>query len=371
MLKGWRAPSLAVKNRRREGQSIFAYSYIADTFLVTPRAKEIISKEFGSEFEWLPAKSIDGDLYFANCINVVDLVDIESSEIEYYGDDKGGVGSVKQYVPKIDIVERFSVIRWSAKPNTTFITSRFVDFLESAQLKGMDPDPIWDSEVAPYSRYAGRAEIAERPEVFGPNGFRRGFEHAWPEEWKPASKRRKSSSPSSPPAPARPAVQVSDCTSEELDWIEQRRQAGMALLSLSDDQVRKDAVMSVYDWVNGRHSARPVGPPSAQTMPSTDDIDAAACVVAHAFVAQFGWTWRAVDEGHGQGRHLVVMATDGFYIDPWREIERSLAVPPEGQRAAVFGIPMAFNLMAAGEYPEITEPGFLAVNLLDRMVRLV
>ena len=44
--------------------------------------------------------------------------------------------------------------------------------------------PVWDSEHEPFAHTPDRDEVASRPEIYGPDGFKSVPERLMPEEWR-------------------------------------------------------------------------------------------------------------------------------------------------------------------------------------------
>jgi len=79
----------------------------------------------------------------------------------------------------------------ATRPYGMFCTDTFVDFVKDCGWEGFYFKPVWDSEHEPFPVRPNRKGIAARPEIYGPEGFVRGFESSWPDEWKEKAKRDK------------------------------------------------------------------------------------------------------------------------------------------------------------------------------------
>ena len=117
-----------------------------------------------------------------NLKNVIDAIDLSKATITTL--PSGRVQGIPIYAFIPEAVENQWLFKVSTRPYSVLCTDQFVDAIQQHGWTGFNVQPVWDSEVDPFPWGPTVTEVAQRPEVFGPNGFVKGFESAWPEHWK-------------------------------------------------------------------------------------------------------------------------------------------------------------------------------------------
>ena len=133
--------------------------------------------------EWLPVDTDDQTMWLLHLFTVIDCLDDQKIKVRKF--KSGRTGAIEQHAFVKDRVPPTALFR--AKNdlmNKIYCTDPFREFVMDCNLKGFLFYPVWDSNHEPYSNFPDREEIRKRPEVFGPDGFVKGFEGAWPDEWK-------------------------------------------------------------------------------------------------------------------------------------------------------------------------------------------
>lgn len=157
--------------------------------LFSTRAKQVLEKQFLNTGEWLEVSIGDEVLWMFNCFEIVDAIDESKSEIRRLASNR--VTEIRIHAFIESKVPEDRVFMVATRPYYMFCTDTFVDFVKDYGWEGFYFKPVWDSEHEPFPSGPFRREIRLRPEIYGPDGFVRGFESSWPDEWKEKAKRDK------------------------------------------------------------------------------------------------------------------------------------------------------------------------------------
>ncbi len=155
--------------------------------LFSSRARQSLEKRFLDTGEWLKVTISDEVLWMFNCLEIVDAIDESKSEIRRLDNNRANEIRIHAFIE--DKVPEDRVFMVSTKPNHMFCTDTFVNFVKESGWEGFFFKPVWDSEHEPFPSGPFLKEILGRPEIYGPDGFVRGFESDWPDEWKEKAKR--------------------------------------------------------------------------------------------------------------------------------------------------------------------------------------
>jgi len=113
---------------------------------------------------------------------IVDALDESLSDLSRLPDGMViGVNSHAFHAQKVP-GDRIFLIK--SMPYDLLCTDHFVNLSSSQGWEGIRFQPIWDSELKPFSIHPNKKEIISRPEIYGPGGIAEGFQSSWPEEWK-------------------------------------------------------------------------------------------------------------------------------------------------------------------------------------------
>jgi hypothetical protein len=153
-----------------------------DKPVMSSRAKRLLEPVLGTDAQWLALSFEECEYWILNSLRVLDAVDLSGSAVGYFPD--GRVSDVEKYALRESVVADEWLFKASVAPYDVLVTERFRSLVTREKLTGIYFQPVWDSAHKPFSAFAGRKEIATRPEVFGPKGFVPDREEFWPVEWK-------------------------------------------------------------------------------------------------------------------------------------------------------------------------------------------
>ena len=156
--------------------------------LFSSRAKQALEKNYLNTGEWLEVTIGSQVLWMFNCLEVVDAIDESKSEIRRLNTR---VTEIRIHAFTESKVPEDRVFMVATRPYYMFCTEAFVDFVHEHGWEGFYFAPVWDSEHEPFPSGPYRKEIRARPEIYGPDGFVRGYKSAWPDEWKEKAKHNK------------------------------------------------------------------------------------------------------------------------------------------------------------------------------------
>jgi hypothetical protein len=118
-----------------------------DPMVLSRRALDVLLPHIGSLGQVLPLDFDEAEYFLFNITNVVDALDIASSEVAYFKD--GGLKWIKRYVFKPDAVRDQWLFKIPQKPTGfAFVTDRFVEVVQRAGLTGFGFELLW-SDAAP------------------------------------------------------------------------------------------------------------------------------------------------------------------------------------------------------------------------------
>lgn len=95
----------------------------------------------------------------------------------------GRVQDVIRYAFKPEATAGKYLFRASMLPHIQLCTDEFRDDALRNEWTPLVFVPIWDSEHEPFAHTPKREEVATRPEIYGPNGFKSVPERLMPSDW--------------------------------------------------------------------------------------------------------------------------------------------------------------------------------------------
>lgn len=142
-LDGEEGNTEVVERRFTNGFGDFPWYSVA-CLVFSARARSALKGVFAPAGEFLPFfRDPDGVEYFAfNCTNVVDALDVDQSEIEYFS--HGPARRIVRYALRLEAIEQHAVFRMEWPPQfTVFAREDVVSQVEAHQLVGLETERIW------------------------------------------------------------------------------------------------------------------------------------------------------------------------------------------------------------------------------------
>ncbi len=137
------APELAAM-RIRNGAGDFPH-FSPACLVLSERARKVLGTYFDPYGEIRPITQERESMFFVfHCTNVVDALNHDLSEFEYYQD--GDIRDVKQYVFQESLIESNLVFRMrSPSPFNIFVGEKVIAEVKKHRLVGLQADMIYDS----------------------------------------------------------------------------------------------------------------------------------------------------------------------------------------------------------------------------------
>ena len=118
-----------------------------DPMVLSRHALDVLLPHIGDLGQVLPLEFEEAEYSFFNVTNVVDALDEEASELDYFPD--GGIYRVLRYVFKPEAVRDQWLFKIpQRKSGPVLVTDRFVDLVKSSGLTGFKFRPLWSDELA-------------------------------------------------------------------------------------------------------------------------------------------------------------------------------------------------------------------------------
>ena len=116
-----------------------------DPMVLSRRALEVLLPHIGAFGQVLPLSFDEAEYSLFNITNVVDGLDIASSEVAYFAD--GGFKRAKRYAFKPEVVRDQWIFKIPQRlGGFAFVTDRFVQAVQDAKLTGFGFDLLWSDE---------------------------------------------------------------------------------------------------------------------------------------------------------------------------------------------------------------------------------
>jgi|GEM_PF-5634149 len=144
--------------------------------------REVLESTMSITDDWLDVQDSGHQYSLLNLQNEVDAIDPANATIRILPSGRVQKIPVFAFIP--EMLESQWLFKVSTHPYDVLCTDQFVDAVTEHGWSGFHAQPVWDSEVKPFPWGPTTREVAQRPEVFGPNGFVTGFEDAWPDDWR-------------------------------------------------------------------------------------------------------------------------------------------------------------------------------------------
>lgn len=131
-------------NKRKAKEADIPLYGSGSEIFMRPRAVEALRSLLEDFGEILPVDDEAGaELYVFHCLNFVDALDKELSEIEYF-DDAVKILRVAHYQFRPEVIAEQDIFRLvQRRPGSIFVSQRFVDAVEAAKLIGLTFRAMW------------------------------------------------------------------------------------------------------------------------------------------------------------------------------------------------------------------------------------
>lgn len=181
--RAWEAdwPPLAVSLLHKSGRQRKAIdgdlsaigAYVAAP-VFSARAQAVLAPMLGAGAQWLALTVQGGDDHaLLNLLTVIDALDPALAVLRRLPD--GRVMDVDTYAFRPPALQDLWLFKVPEAPFDVLASDAFRERITSEGLVGFHFQPVWDSAHAPFKVQPGRADIARRPDVYGPQGFVTGF----------------------------------------------------------------------------------------------------------------------------------------------------------------------------------------------------
>ena len=150
--------------------------------IFSSRVKSTIEKNNLTNGQWFSVRVMSTQMWLLHSNNVVDALDESCSKIRRLR-SSGKISSIETFAFSEKKIPTKGLFMVATRPYEVLCTQPFVDLVSEKGWKGFNFKPVWDKRLKPFSVFPTRAEIRERPEVYGPEGIVKGYEDAWPKEW--------------------------------------------------------------------------------------------------------------------------------------------------------------------------------------------
>jgi len=127
--------------------------------------------------QWSKLSAPDSEFWLFHSTLVIDALDQLLSGIRKL--KSGRVLDIKKYAfsPEIVPVQRIFMVK--TKPTDLLCTDYIANMISEYGWKGFLFQPAWDSDLEPFPIQPTNRELIARPEVYGPNGIVKGYEHLY------------------------------------------------------------------------------------------------------------------------------------------------------------------------------------------------
>jgi hypothetical protein len=167
--------------QRRELKDVTGIQAGFPYLLFATRVKAVLQSECGIIEQWLPVDFPEKEYWLLNVTHTIDALDLTRTEIKRFRD--GGINRILSYSFRHEAVAPEWLFKVTTSPYHMLCTEPFVALANAHGWSGLFFWPVWDSEHAPFPVSPLAADIQSRPEIYGPLGFVKGYEDAWPIEW--------------------------------------------------------------------------------------------------------------------------------------------------------------------------------------------
>jgi len=127
--------------------------------------------------QWSKLSAPDSEFWLFHSTLVIDALDQSQSGIRKL--KSGRVLDIKKYAfsPEIVPVQRIFMVK--TKPYDLLCTDYIANMISEYGWKGFLFQPVWDSDLEPFPVRPTNRELIARPEVYGPDGIVKGYEHLY------------------------------------------------------------------------------------------------------------------------------------------------------------------------------------------------
>lgn len=157
---------------------------LIDCLVMERSAARVVGERMGIDVQMLivdtSAEGVEYDLVHP-CGELVPIDEIKATIRLFRSANK--VRAIDRYAFKPADIDGQYLFRASLRPHILLCTEEFCRDAEEHDWKPLYFSPVWDSEHEPFAHTPSRAEIASRPEVYGPKGFKAVSEQLMPKEW--------------------------------------------------------------------------------------------------------------------------------------------------------------------------------------------